>query len=202
MTHAMAYSSDIAFNVGDQGMDPGQHFHRNFPRTENHPIMPTGRAIQYAIALPAFGANHHLWRQTILDQGMDLFSTDPGDHPQGRKAGPLFQGFHGHHHFRLASRTAATFPGFGNSKVRCRPSLSNQPICKRHPDGSWLCEFCGPWSIRFDSCGCPTFAAETVWKCHFSAAQSTRSSKTAWSKGFWSCETRCRPSAKLESHRT
>ena len=50
---AMVDPPDIAFHIGDQGMDPRQDLGSFFPRTGNQPHMTeTGSSIQEALALP------------------------------------------------------------------------------------------------------------------------------------------------------
>jgi len=52
---------DIAFDIGNQGMDPGQNLHRLFSRPGHQPLMTeTGGSIQEAIALPATRLDHRL----------------------------------------------------------------------------------------------------------------------------------------------
>ena len=44
---ALVDASDIAFDIGDQGMDPGQDLHRLFSRPGHQPLMgETGSSIQ------------------------------------------------------------------------------------------------------------------------------------------------------------
>jgi len=78
-TDAVMDTPDIAFNIGDQGMDPGQDLGRFFTRTGHQPLMTkTGRSIQEAIALPAIGLDHRLGRQALPYQGLNLFAADAG----------------------------------------------------------------------------------------------------------------------------
>ena len=49
---AMMDTTNIAFDIGDQGMDPRQDLRRLFPRTGNEPLMTVGQSIQEAISLP------------------------------------------------------------------------------------------------------------------------------------------------------
>jgi len=66
---AMVDTPNIAFDIGDQGMDPGQDLRRFLPRTGNQPLMLVmGRSIQEAISLPAVIFNHSLGRQALLHQ--------------------------------------------------------------------------------------------------------------------------------------
>ena len=63
----MVDASDISFNIGDQGMDPGQNLGRLLPRPGHQPPMvETGRGIQEAIASPAVGLDHRLGGQALL----------------------------------------------------------------------------------------------------------------------------------------
>jgi hypothetical protein len=60
-TDAMMDASDIAFNIGDQVMDPGQNLRRFFTRTGHYPLMlEISRGIQEAITLPAIGLDYRL----------------------------------------------------------------------------------------------------------------------------------------------
>ena len=60
---AMVDTPDIAFNIGDQGMDPGQDLRRFLPRTGYQPLMTeSGSSIQGSIALPAVGLDQPLPR--------------------------------------------------------------------------------------------------------------------------------------------
>ena len=64
---------DIALDIGDQGMDPGQDLHRLFSRPGHQPLMTErGRSIQETIALPTVCFDHHLGCQALSDQGLDL----------------------------------------------------------------------------------------------------------------------------------
>jgi hypothetical protein len=64
---AMVDTPDIAFNIGDQGVDIGQDLRRLFFRTCNQPLVTeTGRSIQEAIALPTIGLDHRLSCQRRL----------------------------------------------------------------------------------------------------------------------------------------
>ncbi len=63
---AMMDATKIAFDIGDQSMDPRQDLRGFFARTGHQPLMPdTGRSIQEAITLPAIGLDHHLGRQSV-----------------------------------------------------------------------------------------------------------------------------------------
>ena len=63
-TDAMVDTPDVTFNIGDQGVDPGQDLRGLLPRTGHQPLMTdTGSSIQEAIALPAIGLDHCLGRQ-------------------------------------------------------------------------------------------------------------------------------------------
>ena len=64
---AMVDAPDIAFDIGDQGMDPGQDLGRLLPRTGHQPLMAEiGRSVQKAIALPAVGLDHRLGGQAEM----------------------------------------------------------------------------------------------------------------------------------------
>jgi hypothetical protein len=66
---AMVDTPDIAFDIGDQGMNPRQDFRSFLPRTGNQPLMLVmGRSIQEAISLLAVSFNHCLGRQALLHQ--------------------------------------------------------------------------------------------------------------------------------------
>ncbi len=63
---AMVDAPEIAFRIGDQGMDPGQDLGRFLPRTGHQPLMmETGSSIQEALALPAVGLDHRLGRNGL-----------------------------------------------------------------------------------------------------------------------------------------
>ena len=114
----MVDTPDIAFNIGDQGMNPGQDFRRFFPRTGHQPFMTeTGRSIQEAIALPAVGLDHRLGGQALPYQGLNLFAADSGHHAHGGKPGLIGRGFHGYHHFGLAGSATSTFAWFRSTEV-------------------------------------------------------------------------------------
>lgn len=111
-------SPDIAFDIGDQGVDPGQDLRRFLPRTGHQPLMPvTGRSVQETIALPAIGLDHRLSRQALPDQGLDLDAADPGHQAHGSEPGLVSRGFHGHHHLGLAGGAPSPFAGFGSPKA-------------------------------------------------------------------------------------
>lgn len=46
LADAVMDTTDIAFDIGDQGMDPGQDLHCLFSRTGHQPLMTGGRVIQ------------------------------------------------------------------------------------------------------------------------------------------------------------
>jgi hypothetical protein len=78
---AMVDTPDIAFNIGDQGVDIGQDLWCLFSRTGNQPLVTeTGRSIQEAIALPTIGLDHCLSCQALPDQGLNLYAAYPGHH--------------------------------------------------------------------------------------------------------------------------
>ena len=111
---AVMDAPDIAFDIGDQGMDPGQNRWRLHPRTRHQPLMTeTGRIIQEAVALPAVSLDHRLSRQALPDQGLNLFAADPGHHAHGGKPGFISRGFHGYHTLTLPAAPRPRLPGFG-----------------------------------------------------------------------------------------
>jgi hypothetical protein len=60
-TDAMMNTTDIAFNIGDQGMDPGQYLRSLLPRTGHQSlVLVLGRSIQEAVPLSAVSFNHPL----------------------------------------------------------------------------------------------------------------------------------------------
>ena len=76
---AMVDTSDVTFNIGDQGMDPGQDLRGLLPRTGHQPLMTDiGSSIQEAIALPAIGLNHRLSRQALPYKWLNLSAADRG----------------------------------------------------------------------------------------------------------------------------
>ena len=65
----MVDAPDIAFHIGDQGMDPGQDLRRFLPRTAHQPLMTeTESSIQEAISLPTIGLDHRPSGQALLRQ--------------------------------------------------------------------------------------------------------------------------------------
>ncbi len=116
--NAVLDTSDIPFNIGDQGMDPRQDLRRFLPRARHQPfMMETGRRIQEAIALPAIGLNHRLGRQAFPDQGFNLFAADSGHHPHGGKSTVYRPGSPRLPPLGLASCATSTFAGFGSTEV-------------------------------------------------------------------------------------
>ena len=88
-TDAMMDTPDIAFHIGDQGMDPGQDFHGLFSRTGHQPHMETAKSIQEDIASPAIGLDHCLGSQTRPDQGLNLCAAHRGHQAPPRAPGYL-----------------------------------------------------------------------------------------------------------------
>ena len=72
----MMDTTNIAFDIGDQGVDPRQDLRRLFPRTGNEPLMAVGQSIQEAISLPTIGFDHHFCHQTRPYQGLNLLAAD------------------------------------------------------------------------------------------------------------------------------
>src|SRR4030042_2092573 len=114
---AVMDTADIAFDIGDQGVDPRQDFRRLFTRTGNEPFMAVGQGIQEAIPLPTIGFDYHFCHQTFSYQGLNLLAADSGHHVHGSKSGLIFRGFHRHYHFGLAGGAAAALPGAGSPEV-------------------------------------------------------------------------------------
>ena len=112
----MMDTTNIAFDIGDQGVDPRQDLRRLFPRTGNEPLMAVGQSIQEAISLPTVGFDHHFCHQTRPYQGLNLLAADSRDHMHDGKSGLISRGFHRHHHFGLAGGAAAALPGLGAPK--------------------------------------------------------------------------------------
>ena len=70
---AVVDTPDIALDIGDQGMDPGQNLGRLLPRPGHQPLMPEARrSIQEAITLPAIRLDHRLGGQALPYQGLNL----------------------------------------------------------------------------------------------------------------------------------
>ena len=87
-TDAMVDTPDIAFDIGDQGVDPGQDLRCLLPRAGYQPLMTeTGRSVQEALALPAICFDHCLGRQPLPYQRLNLFAADSGHQPHGGKPG-------------------------------------------------------------------------------------------------------------------
>ena len=117
-TDAMVDTPDIAFDIGDQGVDPGQDLRCLLPRAGYQPLMTeTGRSVQEALALPAICFDHCLGRQPLPYQRLNLFAADSGHQPHGGKPGLIGRGFHGYHHLGLASGATSTFAGLGSTEV-------------------------------------------------------------------------------------
>jgi hypothetical protein len=77
-TEAMMDGADIAFHVGDQGMDSGQDIGRFFSRTRHQPLMMETGSIQEAVALPTIGLDHHLGGQGIPGPRVESLRYDWG----------------------------------------------------------------------------------------------------------------------------
>ena len=76
---AVMDTPDVAFDIGDQGMNPGQDLHRLFSRPGHQPLMSlTGRSIQEAVPLPTVSFDYHLCRQALPYQGLNLLAADSG----------------------------------------------------------------------------------------------------------------------------
>ena len=115
---AMVDTPDIAFHIGDQGLNPGQDLRRLLPRTGYQPLMTeTGRSIQAALALPAVSLDHRLGCQALPDQGLNLFAADSGNHTPGGKSGLIGRSFHGYHHLGLAGGATSSFAWFGATDI-------------------------------------------------------------------------------------
>src|SRR5665811_1560016 len=142
---AMMDTTNIAFDIGDQGMDPRQDLRRLFPRTRNEPLMPVGQSIQEAIPLPTVGFDHHFCHQARPYQGLNLLAADSGNHMHGSKSGLISRGFHRHHHFGLAGGTSAALSRLGSPEVSFIHSRSSRRVYNEHLDRPGLCESCGPW---------------------------------------------------------
>ena len=54
-TDAVINSTDIALDIGNQGMDPGQEFNRISPRTGNHGLVLALSRIENTISRPTIG---------------------------------------------------------------------------------------------------------------------------------------------------
>ena len=115
---AMVDAPDIAFHIGDQGMNPEQDLRRLLPRTGYQPLMTeTGRSIQETIALPAISLDHCLGGQALSYQGFNLCTADSGHQAHGGKPGLISRSLHGYHHLGLAGGASAAFAGFGSTEV-------------------------------------------------------------------------------------
>src|SRR5208337_4355065 len=68
-TDAMMHTTNIALDIGAQGMDPRQDLSPLVSRTGNEPFMTARRTILKAITLPTVGFNHHFFHQTLPYQG-------------------------------------------------------------------------------------------------------------------------------------
>ena len=144
-TDAVVDAPNIAFDIGDQGVDPGQDLRCLLPRNGHQPLMlEIGRSIKEAIALPAIGLDHRFRCQALPYQGLNLYAADPGHQAHGGKPGFIGEGFHGYHHLGLASRAPGHVCRVSEPRSRCRPSRSSQPICSLHLARPWLDESCGP----------------------------------------------------------
>lgn len=116
-TDAVVDAPNIAFDIGDQGVDPGQDLRRLLPRTGNQPLMLERRSVQEAVALPAVSLDHHLGGQALPDQGLNLGAAGPGHQAHSGEPGLIGWRFHGYHHLGLAGRSPATFAGFRSPEV-------------------------------------------------------------------------------------
>ena len=70
VTDAMIDPTDIAFDVGDQGMDPGKQSDCVFSRTSHDRYMKARLRVQDPIGLPTICAGHHLCCQANLSHGL------------------------------------------------------------------------------------------------------------------------------------
>jgi hypothetical protein len=113
---AVVDTPDDAFDIGDQGLDPGQDLHRLSPRAGHQPLVTAGRVIQEATPLPIVGFYHHLGRQTLPRKGLNLLATDPGHQPHGGKLKFICRDFHGYQHLGPAGGATPTLPGLGAPK--------------------------------------------------------------------------------------
>jgi hypothetical protein len=83
---AVMDTTNIAFDIGDQGMVPRQDLRRLFPLTGNEPLMMVWQSIPEAISLPTVGFDHHFCHQARPYQGLNLLATDSGNHMHGSKS--------------------------------------------------------------------------------------------------------------------
>lgn len=113
VTDAMIHSPDIAFDVGDQGMDPGKQSDRVFSRTSHGRYMKARLRVQDPIGLPTIRAGHHLCCQTSLSPRLNLVAAYPGYLAHGGKPGFISRGFHRHPDFGFTRGATATFAWFG-----------------------------------------------------------------------------------------
>jgi len=115
---AMMDATNIAFDIGDQSMNPRQDFRRFLPRTGDQPLVTeSGRGIQEAVALPAVSLDHRLGRQALPYQGLNLCAADPGNQMHGGKSGLVVRRLYSDHHLGLAGRTSAALAGLGSPEV-------------------------------------------------------------------------------------
>ena len=144
-TDPMMHTTNIALDIADQGMDPGQDLRSLLSRTGHQPLMVVlGRTIQKAIPLPTGGFNHRFLNQTLPYQGLNLFAINSGNHAHGGKSGLISRSFHGYHHFWPCQQHLCRAFRAWEPRSKCRPSQSSPRSYSKHPGQPWLCESCGP----------------------------------------------------------
>ena len=78
---AVMDTPDVAFDIGDQGMNPGQDLHRLFSRPGHQPLMTeTGSSIQEAVALSTNGLDNGLAGKALPRQALNFFAAESFHH--------------------------------------------------------------------------------------------------------------------------
>jgi hypothetical protein len=110
---AMIHSPDIAFDVGDQGMDPGKQSVCIFSRTSHNGYMKARLRVQDPIGLLTIRAGHDRCSQASLSHRLNLVAAYPKYLAHGGKPCFISRGFHRHHDFGFTRGATATFAWFG-----------------------------------------------------------------------------------------
>ena len=108
---------DVALDLGNQGMHPGEQMHRRFTRACHHRFMAMWHLCQHPVGLPAIGAHRRCRQQILLRPAFEVVAAYLGHLPQRGETALIARSFCGHHHFRLAAGSTAPFAWFGRPQV-------------------------------------------------------------------------------------
>jgi len=113
----MVHATDIAFDIRDHGMNPGQHLDRILSGAHDHRLMGAGPGVEHTIGTPAIAPAHHIVFKAIGEHLGDLIPTEVLDLLHGGKAWFVLVGFHRDHHFRLPGCAPASCSRLGSTEV-------------------------------------------------------------------------------------